>query len=117
MIFQIFQITQKTRKASQDPEGFVQQQALGVLIGMLIGPFIFLLLFLVFLFLLSYTHLLGGPYGIARFFFWFLAIIYGTVGYLGYKAVVTIKRVISQQRKKMQTSQNKGKYREAEVVE
>ena len=118
MIFEILQIRQKAKRASRDPHEFVKQEAIGALIGALIGPFIFLVLFLGFLFILAYTHLLGGPYGLARFFFWFLVIVYGTVGYLGYQMIALVKRAFKNQQQMMrEASEDGGVYREAEVVD
>ena len=121
MLFRIIQLTKQGKEGSEDPMGFVSRQAKGAIIEALLIPILGLVAFLVFLFLLSYTHFLGGPYGIARFFFWLLVLVYGTAGYFFYTIYSSFKKVISESKKKMKQKESftaDGKrIREAEVVE
>jgi hypothetical protein len=116
MLFRIIDITQKARKGTQDPKGFMREQIQGALFEIVIGPILGLILFLGLLFVLSYTHVLGGPYGLARFFFWFLTIVYVSVGYGLYKLYGSLKNTFTQKPTAEQPSSAK-KVRDAEVVE
>lgn len=102
-----------------NPEAFAEDQAKEALIGALILPVIVVLGFLAFLFVLAYTGILGGPYGVAKFFFWIVTIIYVVVGYTLYKVATTLKRAVQSQRQAMrkQAEEKNTNYREAEIIE
>ena len=75
LIFKVFQlnsIAQNAGQAAEDPLGFsgryVIAQAKRVCISFLLSIFSLLIL----TFILSYTHLIGGPYILAKFFFWLI---------------------------------------------
>ncbi len=107
------------REGIKDPEAFAESEARGAFIAALIPPVLIALGFLAVLFILGYTALWGGPYGVAKFFFWCCAIIYTVVGYTFYKVVTTLKRAVQAGRERMKgyyTSSTKS-YREAEVVD
>jgi ABC-type uncharacterized transport system fused permease/ATPase subunit len=122
MLFRIIKMTKQAHEASRDPEGFAFKQATSAILGALIPTIITLLAFLGFLFALSYTSFWGGPYGLARFFFWFLVFIYGIGGYVLYfawsKTTQFLKTYIKSARKKNTTAQEpQSHYREAEVID
>ena len=95
-----------------DPQAMFRKQIARAFVGALIFPVLMLIGFFVFLFILSFTHLLGGPYGIARFFFWFLAFIYGSVAY------GVLKFSLGKQKTTDSADSNSGQvFRDAEVVE
>lgn len=117
MLFKILHIKNMAQEAASNPQAFAEQQAKEAMIGAMIFPLVVFLGFLAFLFILAYTHLLGGPYGVAKFFFWIIGIIYATAGYVLYKIVTSLKRIVQKQREKMkETTISEGNYREAEII-
>ncbi len=76
-IFQIFFIRREIKKGLNDPSGFVIDQLLDFVKGYLILGGAVGILILVPLCILGYFGWLGGPYGVAKFFFWFFLIIFG----------------------------------------
>ena len=118
MIFKAIKIVREARDSSEDPNRFVKKQIQGALFELIIGPVIVLLAFLGFLFMLAYTNVLGGPYGLARFFFWFIFFVYFITGagvYMIYKTFKQAVRTTTQNIKK--DASPRGVYRDAEVVE
>ncbi len=120
MLFKILRIRSMAKQGINDPQGFVQDQAkeaaIDAAIGALIVPAIFLILFLALLFVLSYTHLLGGPYGIAKFFFWLLVMVYGLAALVLRAIYGIIKQAISGFRG-MQGTPPGAKMRDTETVQ
>ena len=111
------------REGVNDPQGFAKGQIKDAIIGALVVPILMVLGFWVLLFILSFTGMLGGPYGLAKFFFWFVTIIYGIVGFVLLQIFSTLKRVASTTQKKYRDydrgnpDQTNGvKYRDVEVV-
>lgn len=109
------------KEGTENPERFAKNQAKDAVIGALIVPIVILILFLGFLFVLSYTQVLGGPYGIARFFFWLLVVIYGISGSALYFIGRAVKRVFSSGKSmsshQPETSPNGSTIRDAEIVD
>ena len=64
------------REGADDPGEFAGTLIGDVIAGILIAPVIITITVLVILFLLSFTTILGGPFGIAKFFFFI--IFFGT---------------------------------------
>lgn len=77
MIFQILKIRKMVREGKEDPGKLAGGEVGDFIIGAAILPGIVTVGVLVLLFILSYTTLLGGPFGLAKFFFW--VILFGTV--------------------------------------
>ncbi len=108
------------KQGSTDPKGFAKGQVLDAIIGALIVPVLGLILFLGLLFILSYTHLLGGPYGIARFFFWLLLIVYTIGGLVIYSIYSAIRNAVTNAKERTKkfsdaSDQSLG-IRDAEVI-
>jgi hypothetical protein len=89
MIFQIFKIRSMARDAKTDPGGFVGGGVADAFVGMLITPLIVAIGVLVLLFLLSFTTVLGGPFGLAKFFFF--VVLFGT--YMLFSIIRKLSRV------------------------
>ena len=75
-IFQIFFIQREVKKGINDPGVFIAEKAMDfvkiyLILSSLIGLGLILLMAV-----LGMTHWLGGPYGIARFFFWVFLLIF-----------------------------------------
>lgn len=100
MIFQIFKIRKMVREGTENPGKFAGGQASDLLVGLFIIPLIISIFVLVLLFLLSYTSVLGGPFGLAKFFFYI--VLFGTITFcsLIYKlsklAKVTTNKVVDE---------------------
>jgi ABC-type uncharacterized transport system fused permease/ATPase subunit len=105
------------KEGVENPERFAKNQVKEAVIGALIIPLAILIVFLVFLFILSYTHVLGGPYGLARFFFWILIIIYGLSGSAVYFIGKTFRKVFSSEKITHESHKPKGHIRDAEIVD
>jgi hypothetical protein len=90
MLFTIIKTGLKGRSFYKDPKNFVSESVKETALSFLIFPIVVAILILAFLFVLSFTHLLGGPFLLAKFFFWILLIGYALVSvpiYLFYKLV------------------------------
>lgn len=71
MSFNIFKIQSTFHDAQSGPEAFAGRTATGALTALIIKPLIFIVVGMAILFLLAWTHVLGGPY----FFFKILFIL------------------------------------------
>jgi hypothetical protein len=69
-----------SRSGIADPEGFAADEVSGFLVGAVLIPIVIALGFLAFLGALAFSTFLGGPYAIAKVFFFFLLIPYGVFG-------------------------------------
>ncbi len=117
MVFKIFQLHKMAKEGIADPKGFAKGQVKEAVIGALIVPVIILALFIAFLFILSYTHVLGEPSGLARFFFWLFVIVYGTAGSVIYLIYSTIRSAIKRSKKLHEMQDTQAHVRDAEIVE
>lgn len=117
MLFRLLQYKNMAQEGFDNPKAFAKAQATDAIIGAMIVPILFLLGFLGFLFILSYTQLIGGPYGIAKFFFWFLVVVYGTVGYVVYKIFNAFKKALKKHKHSVGFESHTGRYRDAEIVQ
>ena len=79
MIFQIFKIRKMMREGTENPANFAAGQAGEFLVSLFIIPFIISIVILVLLFILSFTTIIGGPFGIAKFFFF--VVLFGTLAF------------------------------------
>lgn len=75
-IFQIFFLQSEIKNGINNPAAFVAEKAMDLvkiylILSSLVGLGLILLMAI-----LGMTHWLGGPYGIARFFFWIFLIIF-----------------------------------------
>ncbi len=80
----------KGKSAYKNPGEFVKSESQEVALSFLIFPIVCALLILAFLFILSFTQLLGGPFAVAKFLFWILFIGYAIISipiYFFYKLV------------------------------
>ncbi len=117
-MFRLYSLYKMWKEGTSDPKGFAKGQVLDAILGALIVPVVALILFLAFLFILSYTHLLGGPYGVAKFFFWLLAIFYTLAGLLIHAIYKAFKGAITRVSGSRETKSAKMEsgIRDAEVV-
>ncbi len=124
-MFSLFNLFTKYRSIKQGvykPEEFAQEQAVGALLGAFLVPVLILIGFFVLIVLLAFTSVLGGPYTIAKVFFWFLFVIYFSVGYLISIIIKTIRKgtraSVSRVRENVSNFSMKNKVvRDAEVTE
>ncbi|MBP6884718.1 MAG: hypothetical protein KBC17_02745 [Candidatus Pacebacteria bacterium] len=72
MIFTIIRVGLKGKSFYNDPKNFAEGAVKETALSFLVLPIISALIFLALLFILSFTHLLGGPYWLAKVFFWVL---------------------------------------------
>ena len=93
MIFQIFKIRKMVREGAENPGKFAGGQAGEFLVGLFIVPIIIAVIVLALLFLLSFTTVLGGPFGLAKFFFFI--VLFGTLslGSVAWKLSQITKRL------------------------
>ena len=99
MLMKIFFIGKAIREAKNDPSGFASSQTKETIWAIFIIPIIILALGLVFLFILSFTHMLGGPYLFFKIIFFiglffssvFFVIVYELISKIGN----TTKKVVS----------------------
>lgn len=121
MLFRILQFRNMAKEGLNDPKGFAKGQAKEAIIGALMVPVIGLILFLALLFVLSYTQLLGGPYGVAKFFFWLLTIAYAIGGFVIYTIYSTIKKAVKnvkdEMKKNSRSTNETSNIRDAEIIE
>ena len=95
----IFFISRAIKEAKDNPSGFASSQTKEAIWGIFIIPIIILVLGLAFLFILSFTHLLGGPYFFFKIIFFiglffssiFFVIVYKLISKIGN----TTKKVVS----------------------
>jgi glucan phosphoethanolaminetransferase (alkaline phosphatase superfamily) len=76
MLFTIITTGLKGRSFAKNPGEFVKDGVKETALSFLIFPIVLAIVILAFLFILSFTHLLGGPYLLAKIFFWILFIGY-----------------------------------------
>lgn len=79
MIFKILKIRQMVKEGTENPSEFAGGQASDFIVGLLIAPLVIAIAVLVLLFILSYTTLLGGPFGFAKFFFY--VVLFGALAF------------------------------------
>lgn len=99
MLMKIFFIGRAIREAKNNPSGFASSNTKEALWGIFLIPIIILALGLIFLFILSFTHLLGGPYLFFKIIFFiglffssiFFVIVYKLISKIGN----TTKKVVS----------------------
>ncbi len=99
MLMKIFFIGRAIKEAKNDPSGFASSNTKEAIWGIFIIPIIILALGLIFLFILSFTHLLGGPYLFFKIIFFiglffssiFFMIVYKLISKIGN----TTKKVVS----------------------
>jgi len=77
MLFQIIKMRKMVKEGKENPGEFASSSVSDFITGILITPIIITLIVLVILFLLSFTAVFGGPFGIAKFFFF--VILFGTI--------------------------------------
>jgi len=99
MLMKIFFIGKAIKEAKENPSGFASSQTKEAIWGIFILPIIILLLGLVFLFVLSFTNLLGGPYLFFKIIF-FIGLFFSSIFFfIVYKLISKIgnntKRVVS----------------------
>ena len=116
MLFRIIKTIHEAKNAGGDPSRYAKRSMRAIIFEMLMGPALTLVLFLVLLFSLAYTTFAGGPYDIARFFFWMLMIIYILVGYSAYRIYRSIATRISQAQNTTHDEPYRGAFRDAEVI-
>jgi len=69
MIFQIFKIRNTIKDVKNNPSKFAGDELGNLFMSIFIMPIISGVTLLIGLFILGYTHFLGGPYGFFRFLF------------------------------------------------
>ena len=69
MIFQILKVRKMVKEGSENPGNFAGGQVADLLTGLFVVPIVIGVGVLILLFILSFTTLLGGPFGLAKFFF------------------------------------------------
>ncbi len=82
MLFRIFLIGKTIRDIKSNPSKFAGEEARGAIIGIFILPIIIVLLGLIFLFVLGFTNVFGGPYGFFKVVFFiglFTSFIFGLI--------------------------------------
>lgn len=90
MLFTIIKTGLQGRQFQKDPSGFVASGVKETALSILIIPVVIAIIILGLLFTLGFTELLGGPFGLAKFFFFILLIGYGLISipiYFFYKLV------------------------------
>ncbi len=80
MLFRILKIYSLSKQGITDPESVLADEISGFLIGTILIPVFAAIGFLIFLGALAFSHFWGGPYLIAKFFFFFLLIPYFAFG-------------------------------------
>jgi cell shape-determining protein MreC len=79
MLITIIKTGLKGKSFYKDPKNFVEGSVKETAISFLIFPIIIAIAILALLFILSFTEILGGPFWLARIFFWVLLIGYALV--------------------------------------
>lgn len=92
MIFKILQIRSSLKEAQENPGKFASSQTRDALIGILIMPMLILIVGLVFLFALGFTHFLGGPYFFFKLIFFIGLLVSVVIGSVVYKLVSILGR-------------------------
>jgi membrane protein implicated in regulation of membrane protease activity len=69
MIFKILKIRKSIREARENPGKFGAGELMDLVKGVLVVPALVVLGVLVILFIFGFTHIIGAPSGLARFFF------------------------------------------------
>lgn len=100
MLFQIIKVGVQGRKAYKHPGEFTGEAVRDVALSFVILPLLGAVALVVLLFLLSFTHVLGGPYFLAKIFFWILfvtCLLIGVPAYLYYRLVRRISKKVGEQ--------------------
>jgi hypothetical protein len=92
MLFQILHIRSTVKELKEDPGKFAGGQASEVLMGILILPLIIVVLGLAFLFILAFTHVLGGPYLFFKIIFFLALFVSAILGIIVYKLTSLFRR-------------------------
>lgn len=93
MLFQILHIRNTVKELKEDPGKFAGGQAGEVMTGIVIIPIIIVILGLTLLFILGFTHLLGGPYSLFRIVFFIGLFISIGLGFVLYTLTSVVRRV------------------------
>ncbi len=72
MLFKILKIRKMVREGTENPSGFAGEQAGELLWGFLAIPIIIAVAVLILLSIFSFTHVWGGPFLLAKIFFWII---------------------------------------------
>lgn len=99
MIFKILHIRSMVNEINSDPGRFAGNEARNAIIGILLVPFIIVILGLAFLFFLGFTNFLGGPYIFFKIIF-FIGLFFSSIFFLIIRKLVskignTTKKVVS----------------------
>ena len=92
MLFQILHIRNTVKELKEDPGKFAGGQVGEAVTGVLIIPAIVVILGLTFLFILGFTHLLGGPYLLFRIVFFIGLFISIGLGFVLYTLTMVVRR-------------------------
>lgn len=90
MFFSIIKLSLRGRNAYNNPGEFVKDETKEMAFSFLIFPIVFAIIILAILFIFAFTHIWGGPFALAKIFFFILFIGYLILSipiYLFYKLV------------------------------
>ncbi len=93
MLITILKIGFKGKSFYNNPKNFTEGAVKELGLSVLVGPVVFAILFFALLFVLSFTSLLGGPFLLAKIFFWFIVVCYAILAvplFAFYKIVKSI---------------------------
>ena len=69
MLFRLFRIRKTVREVQKDAGGFAGDEVVGLFAGLLMIPVLLVLGALILFFLLGFTTLIGGPFGLFKVLF------------------------------------------------
>jgi hypothetical protein len=95
MLFRIIKIYRMSKAGIENPENFAADEAGGFLLGLILVPVLGALIFLLFLGALAFSHFWGGPYAVAKVFFFFLLIPYAVFAGI----IITTVRIVKKMTK------------------
>lgn len=93
MLFQILHIRNTVKELKDDPGKFAGGQAGELLMGIVILPLIIVILGLALMFILGFTHLLGGPYLLFKIVFFLGLFVSIGLGFVLYGVMSLVRRV------------------------
>lgn len=76
-----------------DPEGFVADETSGFLLGALLVPVVFALIFIIFMGAMAFSSFLGGPYLAAKIIFFILLVPYTIFGILIAALIAFVRKI------------------------
>lgn len=91
MLFRFLKVKKAIKEARQNPGGFAGGEVVDVLLGLLWIPIILALAVLVLFFLLGFTTVLGGPFGLFKVLF-ILAVIIALVLFSIIRPIIRLVR-------------------------